>query len=97
MKKILIGIFLFLLCVPCFGAKIPEPPPIQDKDVRTYLKTLYDNYNQLEVVIVNPDGARNGRYGDMVILSTGGNYYLEVCMSSPDGTVWRGTQLTDLP
>ncbi len=95
--RFLLTILFILSCVPCWGAKIPEPPPIMDKDVRTYFKVLYDNFNNLEVVTTNPDGSRNGRYGDLVVLLTGGNYYLEICMSSPDGTTWFGTQLTNTP
>lgn len=97
MKKLLI--FLFLFSGVCYAGNISDPP-VDNKisiQLMQYLKEISDNFNQLEVVTTNPDGSRLGNYGDIVLLITGGNYYVEICVSSPNGTVWRGVQLQNSP
>ena len=96
MKRI---ILLLILSVPLlvWAGNIQPPSPRIDKSVREYLKTIADNFNNLEIVTTSPNGARTGDYGDMVLLVTGGNYYVEVCVSSPSGTVWKGIVLSATP
>ncbi len=62
-----------------------------DRDV----KTLFDYISRLEVVTTNPDGSRNGKKGETVLLQTGGNSYVEV--NTDGATTWRGVILTDTP
>ena len=96
MKRI---ILLLILSVPLlvWAGNIQPPSPRIDNSVREYLKTIADNFNNLEIVTTNPDGNRTGKYGDVVLLNVSGTYYLEICVSSPTGLVWRGIQLQDLP
>ena len=96
MKKLLI-LFIILIPLVVWAGNIAQPPVIQDKVTKEYLKTIADNWNKLEVVTSNPDGSRSGRLGEMILLNSSGTYYLEICTSSPDGTVWKGTQLSDTP
>lgn len=64
-----------------------------DKDITT----LYDWISRLEVVTTNPDGTRVGRYiGETVLLQTGGNHYIEICVDSGT-TTWRGIMLSNTP
>lgn len=93
MKHVWLVLIIVFLC----GYKMPEPPKIEDKDLSEYLKTIYYKINLLETVTVNPDGSRQGRLGQMVLLNNSGTYYLEICVSSPDGTTWRGVALSDTP
>ena len=83
------------LCFSVLADKIPSPPLLKDPALLHYLKIIYDNHNRLEVVTSNPDGSRKGKKGDMVLLQTGGNSYLEV--NSDSNTTWLGTQLTNTP
>ena len=60
------------------------------------LQQLYDYISRLEVTNSNPDGLRIGRLGDVVLLQTGGNNYVEIC-TDDNTTTWRGVQLSDTP
>lgn len=90
---------IFLLCGIVIAGNLPEPSPFKDMPIEqwNYLKEIARNFNNLTVVKTNPDGARTGKYGDMVLFNNSGTYYLEICVSSPTGTVWRGCALTDIP
>ena len=81
------------------AANIPSPPPIPDKETYLYLRDLYNNLYNMPTTTTNPDGARRGRYGDFLLLTTGGVNYIEVCVSTgiDGGTVWRGVALSDTP
>ena len=74
---------------------ISAPPPIKDANIYHYLRQIYENMHRLQVVTTNPDGTRNGKKGDMVLLQTGGTSYLEVNTDSL--TTWRGVALSDTP
>ena len=80
-----------------FASKISSPPPLAETSpaLQHYLQELYDNYHRLEVVTTNPDGSRYGKKGDMLLLQTGGNSYLEI--NTDSSTTWLGVQLTDTP
>lgn len=97
MKKIILGIVIGMVfgTILAYADKISAPPPIQDRDIYHYFRQIYENYNRLEVVTTNPDGARNGKKGDMLLLQTGGNSYLEI--NSASSNVWLGVLLQDTP
>lgn len=101
MRRFMLGIGVgFLLAThPIFAGQLAEPPLIQDKQTLLYLRKIEDNWMNLPVVTTAPNGSRQGRIGDMVLLSTGGNYHLEVNIStgSSGGTSWVGEQLTVVP
>ena len=70
---------------------------IESPKVDIDVKTVFDWVSRLEVVTTNPDGSRVGKYtGEAVLLSLGGNYYIEVCVGGGT-TNWRGTILFDVP
>ena len=89
-------IFGFLLsAVIVFADNISAPPPIKDANVLHYFTQIYNNFHRLQVVTTNPDGTRNGKTGDMILLQTGGTSYLEINTNS--STTWRGVALSDTP
>lgn len=93
-----INIFLILICVVVFcGYKTREPPKVDDKKIAEYLKILYNKINILEVLTSTPNGVVTGSYGEVVLLNNSGTYYLEICTSSPSGTVWKGAILATTP
>ena len=94
MKKLII---LILICLCISAYKLKEPPKLENRDTGEYLKLLYNKINTLEVLTSTPNGNVKGKYGDMVLLLSGGNFYLEICTSSPNGTVWKGVILTTTP
>ena len=96
------GIIFLVLILVLFGVianadKITSPPPFPKEStaLKLYMQDVYDNLHVLQVVTSNPDGSRNGRKGEMVLLQTGGNTYLEI--NSDSSTTWLGVQLTDTP
>lgn len=89
---------LFLSCVfYSYADKISSPPPLSDINPALihYLQELYVNFHRLEVVTTNPDSARSGKRGDMLLLQTGGSNYLEI--NTDSSTQWRGILLQDSP
>ena len=90
-------IIVLLLTGTAHAGKISAPPPLKDVDVslQHYLKQIYDNFHKLEVTEDNPDGSRNGKKGECLILQTGGNSYLEC--NTDGSTTWLGVILTDTP
>lgn len=78
---------------------IPSPPPLEDKETYLYLRDIWNNQFNMPTTTTNPDGTRRGRYGDFLLLTTGGVNYLEVCTSTgvEGGTQWRGVALSDTP
>ena len=102
MKRTLIGLIFGVLIGASFsalGGNLPPPLVVEDKETLLYLRKIAEEWQNLEVVTTNPDGSRVGRIGDMLLLSTGGNFYLEVNVSTgaSGGTTWLGEQLTDTP
>lgn len=100
MKKFIYIIISLFIAVSLVSAdKISQPPVLKNETVaeQQYFREIYNNWNNLEAITTNPDGTRSGEYGDMVLLLSGGNYYVEICVSSPSGTVWRGILLSDTP
>ena len=97
MFRFTLGLFLGLFISTAFADKISSPPPLS-KDmiiIQHYLQEIYQNLHRLEVVTTNPDGSRQGKKGDMLLLQTGGNNYLEINTDST--TQWRGGLLLDTP
>ena len=82
-----------------WAALISSPPPLKDKETYLYFRDLWNNMYNMPTSQVNPDGVRRGKYGNFLLLTTGGNSYLEVCVSQgvDGGTVWRGVALSDTP
>ena len=98
MRNILIGLFIGWSvgnCFVAFGDKIPAPPPIEDSNTYHYFRQIYENLHRLEVATSNPDGTRDGKKGDLLLLQSGGSSYLEV--NTDSNTTWRGVALTDTP
>ena len=73
-------------------------PPI-DKDMPTeqqqFLEEIYENFNNIEIVTVGPDGNRQGEYGDIVGWSSSANIYLYFQDSASQATSWtrEGTKI----
>ena len=68
-----------------------------NKEINQDVQNLFDFVSRLEVVTDNPDGSRVAKFdGEVVLLKSGGNYYVEVAIGSGT-TTWRGCQLTNTP
>lgn len=98
--KLILGIILGFALTLSFSVKadnIPSPPPLagQPPELQHYLRSIYENFHRLPVTTSNPDGTRRGKKGDMLLLQTGGNNYIQV--NTDSSTQWRGAQLTDTP
>ena len=108
MKKIFnisIACFFIILSLLTFvhAYRIPKPQRITDFDqnglvtINESLEQLWDITNgriSINLTTVNPDGVVKGNAGDIVLLLSGGTYYLEVCAG---GTVWLGEALSNTP
>lgn len=95
--KILLTIILLFITINSYAGQIPAPPPLPGETVveQDYFQKIYENMNNIATVTTNPDGTTKGKKGDMLLLYTGGFYYLEI---NVDGnTTWFGEQLTDTP
>lgn len=95
--RYLISLFIITLIVSYSYAKnIPSPPTLKQIPVeeQQYLSTIANNFNNFTIVTTNPNGNRNGKYGDMVIYASGASFYISICVSEPKGTVWEKTLLT---
>jgi hypothetical protein len=99
MRWIILTLLVFCIFGVAYAKRISAPPVLNQIPVaeQQYLQTLYDQWNLLECVTDNPDGTRTGKHGEIIELETGGKYYLEICVSSPSGTVWMGVEMTNLP
>jgi hypothetical protein len=80
-----------------FSAPISPVVTKEPIEEQQFWRSIEERWNTLDVVTANPDGSRRGKYGEMVLLNNSGTYYIEICVSSPSGTVWRGAQLSDTP
>ena len=105
MKKFILGIIIgsFLVTSVSYAYRIPKPQRITEFNhnglviLNESLEQLWDLTNgryNLTLVTSNPDGVTKGNAGDMVLLLSGGTYYLEVCAG---GTVWLGEALSNTP
>ena len=99
-RSCLIGVilgFILAISLTAMADNIPSPPPLsgQPPELQHYLRSIYENFHRLPVTTTNPDGVRNGKKGDMVLLITGGSYYLEINVDSLQ--TWRGVALTNTP
>jgi len=105
MRKIIIGFILgsILIGGVSYAYRAPKPQRITGFDqnglviLNETLEQLWDVTNgryNLTLVTSNPDGTTKGNAGDMVLLLSGGTYYLEVCAG---GTVWFGEALSNTP
>ena len=83
----------------CNAGQLRNPPVVPDQTIEqiNFNNDIHRNWNNLEITTTNPDGSRTGRRGDILLLNDSGTYYLEVCVSSPTGTVWNGSALSDTP
>lgn len=97
MKNFLLGLFIGTIIYTAFADKISSPPPLQNEPSaeQHYFQEIYENFHRLEIVTTNPDGSRSGKKGDMLLLQTGGNSYLEINTNS--GNQWLGVLLSDTP
>lgn len=68
---------------------------IKDQALDKDIKTLFDYISRLEVVTTNPDGSRQGKKGEAVLLQTGGNSYVEI--NTDGSTTWLGVILSNTP
>ena len=95
--RFIIGLIAgFLLsAVVVMADNISAPPPIKDVSILHYFNQIYANFHRLQVVTTNPDGTRNGKKGDMILLQTGGSSYLEI--NSDSSTTWLGILLSNTP
>jgi hypothetical protein len=104
MKKLIFGLIIGLVVASgtSYAYRFGKPQRITDFDqnglviLNTALEQLWDVSNgrySINILTVNPDGSR-GSVGDMVLLSTGGKYYLEICVAT---NTWRGVELTNTP
>lgn len=77
---------------------IPSPPKGNDqRDNYMYNNTLYNHFNQLEIVTTNPNGNRQGMAGDEVIYQATGNIYkFEIQVGRPSGIIWQGVNLATI-
>ena len=69
---------------------------LKDQEIDKDVKSLFDYISRLEYTETNPDGSRKGLVGETVLLKSGGNYYVEICVGS-NTTTWRGILLSDTP
>ena len=81
-------IILLFFCGNVYADKINSPPPLQDIPVslQIYLQEIKDNFHRLEVVTTNPDGLRNGKRGDQLLLQIDGSSYITV--NTDSSTTW---------
>ena len=104
MRKLILGLIIGLFIGGvAYGYRISKPSRITDFDQKG-LVVINDNFERLwditngryslNTVTVNPDGVTKGNGGDIVLLNSGGTYYLELCVG---GTIWRGVQLSNTP
>ena len=97
MRTYLILLLVFCVLTPAIAARINSPAPLAGEPVaeQDYLREVYDNWQIIEVTETNPDGSRTGTKGQMLLLQTGGNSFLEI--NSDGDTTWLGVQLTNTP
>ena len=89
-----IGIIVLILMSAfhvAFGGELPPPTPRKDRPVsdELYLRRIQQEWNNLAVATVNPNGNRRGRLGDMLLYNNAGSYKWCVNVSSGEGTTWR--------
>jgi hypothetical protein len=105
MKKLICGIILgsLLMTGISYAYRIPKPQRITEFNhnglviLNESLEQLWDLTNgryNLSITTSNPDGVVKGNAGDMILLLSGGVYYLEVCTGS---NVWVGEALSNTP
>ena len=87
-----------------YAYRIPKPQRITDFDqnglvtLNETLEQLWDVTNgryNLTTVTTNPDGAKSGKGGDMVLFNNSGTYYLAI--NTTGAKIWRSVVLTDTP
>lgn len=102
MKKIIcILIILLFLSITSYGFRIGKPPrftklddPVQITQLNNVLEDLWNITNgryNINIVTTNPNGSFKGDVGNMLLLSTGGNFYH--CENTDGSTSWGCTQL----
>ena len=99
----LLGSLLFGGIAHAYRASRPTPMrlPLDDNQITELNNSIENLWNitngrySLNIVTSNPDGTTRGKVGDMLLLSTGGTYYLEINVDN--STTWRGEELTNTP
>jgi hypothetical protein len=105
LKKIILIIVLILTPISVFAYRTSRPIKFTDltnpsqitqlNEIITELWNISNGRYTMNYVTTNPDGALKGDIGDMVLLKSGGNYYLEV--NTTGSNVWLGVVLTNTP
>ena len=83
MKRKIFDIILIILAItffalPSLADKISAPPPLKDEPPaeQHYLKEIYDNFHNLEIVTSSPDGSKKGKKGQVILYNNSGTYTL---------------------
>ena len=107
-NKFILGICIgvgLAIAVNAYSYRPPKPTRLTKLDeisqivqLNEALENLWnviDGRYALNIVTVNPDGARRGDVGDMVLFNNSGTYYFAV--NTTGAKVWRSVQLTNTP
>jgi len=72
-----------------WAGELPFPPALKDEPVEelAYLRTIQRNWNNIPIVTTNPNGARNGNLGDMILYNNSGSW--KDCYNIDGGQSWR--------
>lgn len=72
-----------------------QAPPTTENNLTlyTYLNTLYQRWNVLQISIKEPNANIDADYGQNIIYFDGTNYWLAVQTTSPHGENWVGIKL----
>lgn len=55
-----------------YASDLPAPPPLSTEPAaeQLYFQSIYTNFHKLEQTSTNPNGARKGNTGDMLLYKT---------------------------
>ena len=100
----LIGIFI-PLTFEVYPYRPAKPARLFDLKQETQIVQLNESLENLwnvvmgryslDIVTVNPDGARKGDVGDMVLFNNSGTFYFAI--NTTGAKIWRSVQLTNTP
>lgn len=102
MKIIFICLFVAFSATVCLaGSSVtknwaPPAPPVENNETSMYdfLNFLYNHFNQLQIITVNPNGNTIGKAGESIIYNNGGTYRVCFETAQPNGTTWKCANLT---
>ena len=86
MKRLLI-LFIVLIPLVVWAGNITQPPVIQDKVTREYLKTIADNLHKFEITTTAPNGSRRGDKGEAILYNNAGTFQLWI--NTDGNTAWQ--------